>query len=755
MNRTNFFDGMEVSANDLQYSQAALIQQIKNSRTDVLGKGVLSEVKDYVQLDGATLSDGTPTIRILPFAAYNNTGERLETTLVFGLALDLTDPSNRKLGEQGTLDLADFGWEDGMTYQICAKYIERGARPLPQETTAIPYASRVYSGFEFYALRKGVDSLIEKGVNPYILLAEATYNETESGKILAITNLGITQYSTIDGNRVGTTPANKRTQSYDPQNIDNSATPATISLDDHIHAISDVNAVSATNPHGITAESLGVDTKSVPTHEKLFHSNGLLSGAAGISTTTSGFYTTIVPRVSLVDYLKVYNLASDELLHYKGTSLKYFINSDILSVLFLLEDTDGIWPDGTYNLYISTATNNLFISVPDDSTAVNRKYTIYNSATNEAILTTSPVPASSINEDIHYKLYTFIFKNTKATSSLYNLSNFITLTDLRTFGSISAENLQRTADNVFSLPYPLSATEVRFPDGSFISSSNGILSQSTISNCITVAPEGAFSAGTGSDANKIIIHAGLSILCADGITTQGACKSVFAKYNINRISSITAPATQGTYTVLVGAPAETETQPVYFSDNYIVSNKEPSSVSGTSPCWYNPSTNEIRFYSGSSWGGYINLARIGTVTVNGSGNISSISPDNPIRIINYWNLPGVIYNTFTGYVQDYIVERYYSSTNDFWYVKYKSGWIQQGGFYHSNLTNPQPVTFLTPFTGTGYSVMLTKCQNSSEPGAQSVTIVNSTKSTTGFNVYGNDGRETRRIYAFYWRAEGY
>ena len=747
MNRTNFFDGMEVSANDLQYSQAALIQQIKKSRTDFAGKGVLSAVMDYVQLDAATLSNGTPTIRILPFTAYNNTGERLETTLVFGLALDLTDSSNRQLGEQGELPLESFGWEDGATYQICAKYIERGARPLPQETTAIPYASRVYSGFEFYALRKGVDSLIENGENPYIILAEATYNETDTTKTLQITNLGITQYSVISGSKVGTTPSNTRTQTYDPQNLDNSANPQTISLDAHIHAINDINAVSATNPHGITAEALGVDTKSVPTHEKLFHSNGLLAGSEGVATTTSGFYTTVVPRVSLVDFLKVYNLASDELLHYKGNTLKYFINSTIESVHILLSDDSGIWPDGEYKLYVSTATSNLFIVVPNTSSAVNRKYTIYNSATNEVVMTATPLAESSINADIHYLLYTFSFSNVKGVSTVFNSSNYLTLRDYRTFGSISADNLQRNANNIFEMPYPLKVSELQFSDNSTLTSSIGILKYSNISNCILASVNGPFSVGIGADADKIIIHAGLSILCANGITSQGACNSIPATYEINKASTNSIPTVEGTYYVLVGKPTGEQTQYVYFSDNYIVSDIVPSNVVGNSPCWYNPDLNEIRFYTDSSWSEPNNLTKLGYIKVDSLGNVSDVNTDSPIRLLGFDTLTTILQGI------DYVVETW--TSGDLWYRKYRSGWIEQGGTYLTNLSNPQTVLLNTPFATTTYGVQLTKCQNWGEPGAQSMTIVNDSKTTTNFQVYGNDGSSTRRMYAFYWEAKGF
>ena len=353
-----------------------------------------------------------------------------------------------------------------------------------------------------------------------------------------------------------------------------------------------------------------------------------------MATTTSGFYSTVVPRVSLVDYLKVYNLASDERLHYKGATLKYFFNSEVLSIYLSLEDINGIWPDNkNYKLYVSTATGNLFVCVPDDSPAINRTYTVYDSNTSEVLLSASPITESNINADIHYLLYTFSFATDKGVSTIYNPSNFLAITDHRTFGSISADNLQRTAKNVFNIPYPINVKEIQFPDNSTINSSNGILTNANISNCIVAAPEGTFNVGSGADANKIVIHAGLSILCPNGLTSQGTCKSISATYKINKVSTVSAPATQGTYYVFIGEPTEDATQTVYFSDNYIVSDITPTNPTGNSPCWYNPDLNEIRFYSGTSWDDAVNLARIGYITVDSLGDVSSANPDAPIKLV--------------------------------------------------------------------------------------------------------------------------
>lgn len=643
MNRTNFFDGMEVSTGDLQYAQSALAQQIKDSRTDIMDAGVTSAVNSYVQLDPATNGSlntpirNTPTIRILPFSAYTYTGERIQTALTFGLALDLSDlagTNSRRLGTQGSLADEDFGWENGATYYICVRYIERGARPKPQEDTAIPYASRVYSGYEFYALRQGVDSFIVDGVNPYIILATATYSESTVGgtttKTLTIQNEGITQYATIDGSRVGIEPADIVTGSYAPQDSTNNSK---ITLSDHIHAIYDPDAVSAQNPHGITAEYLGIDTKSVPRHEKMYHSDGLLGDR---ESTSSALYATVIEQVGTVDLLKVYNLQNGELLHYNGTSIEYFSSRDVVFANIILSDTNGIWPDGRYSLYISTQTNNIFIAVPDNSVATSRRYTItYNTSTSES---RTPILDTQINPDIHYKLYTIEFKSVKGSNYVGLVSsNYEKLTDLRTFGSIAAENLQVDTSGKFTFPNTFKVNTLEFEDGSTLKSGIELLKFGTTSNCIYTAPYGVFSV-----SNDVIeIKQGLSLFCANGLDTDGTYKSVLTTFSVNTSAPTSAPGTEGIYYIFTGEYSGSATQGVWYVSDYIMSSNQPTSpVNNT--LWYNTDKNELRFYSLSGWENPIVAAKLGYIVVNALGHVSEVHPDAPISIVNYSNYKRLI-----------------------------------------------------------------------------------------------------------------
>lgn len=635
MNRTNFFDGMEISASDLQYAQAALAQQIKNNRTDIVGAGVTSPVDDYVRLDPATNgSTKTPTIRILPFSAYNYNGDRIQTALTYGLALDLTNLADRRLGEQGELSDEDFGWEppstlDGSTtYYICVKYIERGARPLPQDGSDTAYASRVYSGYEFYALRQGIDSLLVNGINPYIILATATYTETtidgQTAKTLTIQNKGITQYATIDGSKVGSTPSTTPTSIYDMTSTN------AITLKDHINAYADINSVSPKNPHGITAEFLGIDTQSVPTHEKLFHSDGLLAGDKGINTQTSGLYTIPVKRLGVVDLLRCFNLASDELLHYKGKSISYFISNDVNYTDITLSDDNGTWPDGTYKLYINTTNNNLVINVPSGSEASSRSYSIQ---TSNATTPTQAFPVvGEIDTSNNYLLYTFNFSHDKQISSIVDgESNYISLTDNRTFGSISSANLQRNAKGVFYVDNTIGVDTILFRDNSTLTTASNFIGQRNISNCIISNPNGVF---TVTD-NKIRIKQGLSLLLPNGLSSDGLYNSESTKYlnDINSTSEI--PTTKGTYYILVGAFSGGATQDeLYFATDYTVSGTEPTSPEEYN-CWYNPDTNLVKMYISGAWSNFLKITKIGHIVIDENGDLSKVYTDSSFKLVDY------------------------------------------------------------------------------------------------------------------------
>lgn len=452
MKRVNFFSGQQVQQEDMSYLQNSLCDEIKSRTSIQYSKGVVSPVAAYVGVDL------NQTLRIYPFRAYTESGEQIVVPSdIRKLALDLTDDSNRQLGTQGFLEDEYFGWRSDTPYLIVARYNEEAARPRPHYRTREPFASRIYGGFKFFAMREGIDSLEVNGINPYIILARAIYTDNR----LIVTTSGVTEYAGLDASRVSVSVGTNTTQVYDIK--------SPVSVDEHIRSVGDITKVSAKNPHGITAEVLGLDTNAVPDHERIFHAPGFIGDASSVN---SCFYTSVDARSLGVDLLVVKNLRTGDNLHYEGNTITSFIyNTDAISISF--SDDSGIWPDGTYTLYANLKTREIGVATDNQTVVSDRKFQIIYDQTVQYVV--SPISLSSLDASYQYVLYTLTFKQEKAYTEIdlqgqgRNLSNFITMKDHRVFGSISASNLQRNADGDFVTSFPLKTTAVKFMDGSILS----------------------------------------------------------------------------------------------------------------------------------------------------------------------------------------------------------------------------------------------------------------------------------------------
>lgn len=452
MKRVNFFSGQMVQKEDLNYMQAALGDEIKSRTANQYSKGVVSDVDAYVNVDSNN------TIRVYPFKAYTESGEQVYVPEdVRYLALDLTDSSKRELGTQGLLEDKYFGWEVDVPYIICAKYIEEGARPRPNYRTREPFATRIYSGFKFYAMREGIDPLEENGVNPFIVLAKAIYTNEQ----LIVTTKNVTEYAGIDAARVSVNVNRDYTSVYDIS--------GTVSLDQHVKCIGNPDAVNEKNPHGITAETLGLDTNAVPEHERVFHAPGFIRPATSVDTC---FDVKVDRKSPGIDFLTMYNLSSDENLHYNGVTIKSYLYPSY-KVSISLSDQSGAWIDGTYTLFINLRTRELGIATDNQVLVNTRTFSIIYNNTTQYVY--SPVLSTSLDTTYQYILYKFKFSHTKTYTSIplgdgLLTSNFVELDDYRMFGSISANNLQKTASGDFITSFPIKATAFKFYDGSELTS---------------------------------------------------------------------------------------------------------------------------------------------------------------------------------------------------------------------------------------------------------------------------------------------
>lgn len=118
-------------------------------------------------------------------------------------------------------------------------------------------------------------------------------------------------------------------------------------------------------------------------------------------------------------------------------------------------------------------------------------------------------------------------------------------------------------------------------------------------------------------------------------------------------------------------------------------------------------TNEVRFGTNDNF--YI-------VQVAGNGQLSIFNKNNKGLFLQteeahapfYWNGTNAYRLLTTADLAniDYVVEsRVYAE--GFWYRKYKSGWVEQGGQYRTTTIQRQTwgvITFIKPFTDTNYTV---------------------------------------------------
>jgi len=104
---------------------------------------------------------------------------------------------------------------------------------------------------------------------------------------------------------------------------------------------------------------------------------------------------------------------------------------------------------------------------------------------------------------------------------------------------------------------------------------------------------------------------------------------------------------------------------------------------------------------------------------------------------------------------DYVIESQHptSENNYTWYRKYKSGWVEQGGF-----TNAQVITFPIQMQDINYFVSL--CGDCSQTNNNVTVLGYRNRTTNGFFVQGNvvnnsGGSSNANSCVKYWRVSGF
>ena len=481
MERAYFFEGQQVAAEDLNAISDTLGEDMKNRTIDFFSKGVIGSNSDVF-----VLNDLNNTIKIEPFIAYTSDGERINMyKQIRSLAMDKSDPDEFRLRQQGTLAPEDFGWQPNTTYDIYIAYIEQGGRPKAQVETGDWYPTRVYTGFEFYAFRPGIDDdeyRTVAGTTSMVRLCriitsgstttDSTLQNNTSDYVVNIYTTGYLEFSSIDASKVYTSSGASKPSNYNPVHP--------VSMQDHIMCVGS-GTPTPSNPHGYTPADLGFDAVSVQTHETRMHASGIKGNRASVSSALYIGLNAIEstnPNTQEYDNLCLYNLSGDEQLHSNGSwlsSLAY--SSNFIYIHFANEDGSSILPAGTYTFGIDPASGELHIGT---STATAEGMTVI--LTSEStILNTNRLGTVTVESTNTYNslgLYSIAAfswdptLNPKPASTIVNTipnSNFTTKSDLRTFGSTSPEEFSTTKqlDNsdVLVIPYKVQVDSLVLPSG--------------------------------------------------------------------------------------------------------------------------------------------------------------------------------------------------------------------------------------------------------------------------------------------------
>ena len=89
-------------------------------------------------------------------------------------------------------------------------------------------------------------------------------------------------------------------------------------------------------------------------------------------------------------------------------------------------------------------------------------------------------------------------------------------------------------------------------------------------------------------------------------------------------------------------------------------------------------------------GNFLGFVNCGTVETDSTGSITSLTPKTAFNALDYNYFEEVLSG------MDYVVDSYTDASGN-WYRVYKSGWLEQGGFYASS-ANSEIKSFLKPFS---------------------------------------------------------
>lgn len=443
MERVQFFNGQLVSTNDLDTLQSDAMDNIKY-RTTVFSPGIDGDVSDYIEVG----SDDTLNIKAL--TAYDSSGERIYISSdLEGYSPDDASPITYPM-ELISQTPGTTHWTPDTTYTIVIDYTETDDVLIPHPITGSFHYTRKVAGYTLYALRKGVDPVLDS----YITLADVVYSSSTSTLSVDTT---VTEYYKLLPNKVSITI---------PSDI-SASRPSTYtlgqikSLADHINSIGH-GTISAYNPHGLNAADAGFTDRTIDQHEQLLHTSGIIGNQDSTVSSLYGLVNWVTKTGSTYDSFIIKGLTSSEYVEIYGDWVDY--ESVTGNWEFRFTDTLTVLPNGTYIFFIDSIDKTLKLASVSD-VGLGYNYVIVNS---EGSTTYQVVSEASSALNTSLRLWAVTWVQTPATSTVPEVnvvpadgtSNFTSKTDLRYFGTLKSDNLYRDSlTNTITITHNIASTK--------------------------------------------------------------------------------------------------------------------------------------------------------------------------------------------------------------------------------------------------------------------------------------------------------
>lgn len=426
MKKTNYFSGMEVRPSDLLTDQAYFEKRIDTNMSVVGSKGVVvgASTQEGTPLNTPYVWTDTQSLGVYGLIAYDSYGRFIfvepkfdDTGTEIPTLSNLTMDANHKLVPGGTVSFGS-NKEYLMVIRFAQEFDPDSLRPVKgrgsSSGTQLP--SRVDLSFELYLRDTEADLLVGDVVlakittdDNGILAADESYRDT----------FGLTT-SLLRANMSNTTASE--------------ALGSNLTFEDHINMVGS-GKVSKTNPHGTSAEDLGIDIAATGKHQYYLHSDGIKTD--DVHSTTSALYPSYFSS-SLTSEEKVYIEAltdeNNEVVVVNGNTITTADLGDryVLDMLnYVSEEYEGF-----YILAVSEASKSITLNGP------------YSSDTNENFLALlndrSYLPICSFHWGRpFYAYYTLVLEDmaTGVQTTYQNVPSTRTYTDSSTGEQIAVADL--------------------------------------------------------------------------------------------------------------------------------------------------------------------------------------------------------------------------------------------------------------------------------------------------------------------------